>query len=217
MLDELNNFIRLPREKLIYLPTTPTTQLKSLQAPLLSLQDTHVTAPFFGPNVWEGILIPTPGGGFAAHHNILQIKLTFKEGGAFDFQSALERIKEQVAHAAEIARESGRPIGSANGPIDVDLEQLPAYEEIGSGGQTQNSQPLLGQTSAPRIQRPTPISPNGTPHPAPYRDETEERAPESAPPASEPLPPPNEPPPGYEEVQSSSVADSLERRLRDQH
>ena len=147
------------------------------------------------------------------------MKLTFREGGAFDFQSTFERIKEQVAHAAEIARESGRSTGDANGPIDVDLEQLPAYEEVGDAGRGQIQQPAPRpvQASAAHIQRPTPISPNGTTHPIPSRDEPEERAPKPAPPTSEPFSLPNEPPPQYEEVQSSSVADNLERTLRNQH
>ncbi|KAL9099079.1 MAG: hypothetical protein Q9163_005370 [Psora crenata] len=257
MLDESNNFVRLPHEnvlivsparvalalqtpnpypgteplaikcnegkaiitnqRLIYLPATPTTEFKSLQAPLLSLHDTHVTAPFFGPNAWEGILIPTAGGGFAAHHHVVQIKLTFKEGGAFDFQSTFERIKEQVAHAAEIAREGGRTTGNANVPVDVDLEQLPAYEEVGSVRQVQHPQPSQGQTLASQIQRPTPISPNGTMNSTSYRDETEVRMPQSVAPTGESFSPPNEPPPGYEEVQSNSVADNLERRLRNEH
>ena len=144
------------------------------------------------------------------------MKLTFKDGGAFDFHSTFEQIKEQVSHAAEIAIESGRANRNTNGPIDVDLEQLPAYEESGNGGHTQQSPPTLVQTSAPEIQRPTPISPDGITHSPPYRSEPSERAPKPAPTISEPFPPPNESPPRYEEVQSSSVANNLERRLRDQ-
>ena len=139
----------------------------------------------------------------------MQIKLTFKEGGAFDFSSTYERMKETLNQALEVARESGRAVG--NGGVDVDLEQLPAYEEAsgGGGGQTQ-------------IQRPVPIAPNGAqrPRPAPpanngvvgLEDQTGSRAGRSS--REEPLPPPDEPPPGYEEVQQSSVADQLERSVR---
>ena len=157
-------------------------------------------------------MIPTAGGGFSAQHQVIQIKLTFKEGGAFDFQSTLERIKEQVTHAAEIARENGRPVNASNGPIDVNLEQLPAYEEVGSTG-SRPPQPAAPSTqeSLSQVQRPIPIAPNGAVRPSPLP-----RAATPPPTAAAPYPHPNEPPPGYEEVQSSSIANDLEQRLRDE-
>lgn len=130
----------------------------------------------------------------------MQLKLTFKDGGAFDFSSTYERIKETLSQALDVARESGRPVG--NGAVDVDLEQLPAYEEAAGG-----------RAAPVQVQRPTPIAPNGT------------RRPRPAPPANNgvvglageeparPGPLPDEPPPGYEEAQQSSVADHLERSV----
>ena len=90
---------------------------------------------------------------------MVQIKLTFKDGGAYDFHSTFERIKEQVSHAAEIARESGRPVTNNTGPIDVDLEQLPAYEEVGSA--PPQPDPVPAQADPTQVQRPIPIAPNG--------------------------------------------------------
>ncbi|MDI1491960.1 MAG: hypothetical protein OHK93_003171 [Ramalina farinacea] len=199
---------------LIYLPAAPTSQLQSLSAPLLSLQDTHVTAPFFGPNLWEGILIPTTGGGFSPQHHVIQIKLTFKEGGAFDFHSTFERIKEQVAHAAEIARESGRANLNLNGPIDADLEQLPAYEEVGNAGRIPQPVSAPAQQQGAQIQRPTPRLPNGDERPAPQGDDQDNRSSKPEPANPAPFAPPMEPPPGYEEVQARTVADNLEQSLR---
>jgi len=195
--------------QLIYLPTTPTPTLQSLSVPLLNLQDTHVTAPFFGPNIWEGILLPVPAGGIPQHHTLVPLKLTFKEGGAFDFSSVYERIRETLSQAVDVARESGRPV--TNGGIDVDLEQLPAYEEATAGGGERQA--------APRIQRPVPISPNGErPRRAPAANngvvglssEANARPAESEIGAC--APPPDEPPPGYEEAQGS-VASSLGRGM----
>jgi len=105
--------------------------------------------------------------------------------------------------------------------MDMDLEQLPAYDEVGDGGSL--PQPMAApaqvpppiQTHSPQIQRPTPISPNGTVHSPPLANDEEQRAPKPAPTISEPFPAPDEPPPGYEEVQANSVAINLERRLRD--
>jgi len=192
--------------QLIYLPTTPTPALQSLSAPLLNFQDTHASAPFFGPNFWEGVLIPVPGGGIPPQHTLVQLKLTFKDGGAFDFSSTYERIKETLSQALDVARESGRPVG--NGAVDVDLEQLPAYEE-GAGG----------RAAPPQLQRPTPIAPNGVhrPRQAPPANNgvvglAEERSARPGPPTSEQSPP-DEPPPGYDEVQQASVANILERSV----
>ena len=106
-------------------------------------------------------------------------------------------------------------MGGANGPIDVDLEQLPAYEEV-EGGSAVPQQPTASvQETAPQIQRPTPISPHSTLHQPSLHSDEDTRAPKPAPTTSEPFVPPNEPPPGYEEVQSRSIADNLEQRLRE--
>lgn len=108
----------------------------------------------------------------------------------------------------DVAQESGRPV---NGGVDVDLEQLPAYEEAARGGGAP-----VGQ---PQIQRPTPIAPNGVrqPRPAPpanngvvgLNGDVDARP--AATSSDAPPPPPDGPPPGYEETQQSSVANNLER------
>lgn len=205
----------ITNQRLIYLPATPTTilglaptaqqpqrpTLESFSAPLLSLQDTHVSAPFFGPNVWEGILIPVPGGGIPHPDRLVSLKLTFKEGGAFDFSTTYERMKETLAQAIDTARASGRPVNSAGGGgVDVDLEQLPAYEELG------------GAARAPvQIQRPTPVGPNGAHRPAPPANNGVVGL--GPAPSSAAAPTPDEPPPGYEEVVQGSAANDLERRV----
>ncbi|KAM0806192.1 hypothetical protein BDR22DRAFT_883919 [Usnea florida] len=201
-----------PLSQLIYLPATPTTPLnlapqpsqrqtlESFSAPLLSLQDTHVTAPFFGPNVWEGILLPVAGGGIPHPERLLALKLTFKEGGAFDFSTTYERMKETLAQAVDTARASGRPVNGAG--VDADLEQLPAYEELG------------GAARAPvPIQRPTPVGPNGAPRPAPPANNGVVGLGAAGSSRAAPAPMPEEAPPGYEEVLQGSVAKDLERRV----
>ncbi len=129
--------------------------------------------------------------------------MTFKEGGAFDFAATYERIKETLSHAMEIARESGRP--QAADLSEMNLEQLPAYEEA---------------TRGPVLQRPTPTSrtaapqnPSGSNGPALSSDHERGTNPSSSGFSDENMPP-NEPPPGYEETQQSSIAESLERSIR---
>lgn len=50
------------------------------------------------------------------------MRLVFKDGGAFDFQTILERVKERVMQA----REEGISVQ------DATLEDLPAYEDAGA-------------------------------------------------------------------------------------
>lgn len=129
----------------------------------------------------------------------MSMKLTFKEGGAFDFSTTYERMKETLAQAMETARASGRPVNNVGGAVDVDLEQLPAYEEL-SGGAPRAPVP---------IQRPTPVGPSGAHRPAPPAN----NGVVGLGPAASNAPTPDEPPPGYEEVLQGSVANELERRV----
>jgi hypothetical protein len=96
-----------------------------------------------------------------------------------------------VHHAQSIARDSGRPA------MDVDLEQLPAYEPAREENENDDG---------PAIISPVPVRPqrNGSIAQA----STGDRPP---PPAVGP----GELPPGYEEAQALPVnADDLDQRLR---
>ncbi|THC89966.1 hypothetical protein EYZ11_010569 [Aspergillus tanneri] len=178
--------IALTNQRVVYIPSQKSTELQSFSAPLLNIHDTHVTAPFFGPNAWVAIVQPVPGGGIPPALPAVQVKVTFKEGGAFDFQNHLERIKERVQQAVEISNEGSR--GTRNVDLSsVHLDELPAYSgplhESAGAGHTTNQGPSLNS------------------------QETTNRRQASD---SEPM----EPPPGYEEVQQQSVANELEERLR---
>ena len=129
--------------------------------------------------------------------------MTFKEGGAFDFSSTYERIKEQMAQALDIARESGR--ASAGGLPAADLEQLPAYEENGTSSplpplgaaQPSSNTPIVSQAPAQDVTQAAAVDPSNV--------NAE---------ANQDYPPPNEPPPGYEETQAGTVASDLEENIR---
>lgn len=125
--------------------------------------------------------------------------MTFKEGGAFDFHSNFERIKDRLHQAVEHARESGLMTrnGSA-GAVDytnVHLDELPAYEGPSDA-------PAYPGTS---LDTEFGVPPEGISKPPPPLGEDAE---------SSAFEPPTEPPPGYEEVQQQSVAHELENRLR---
>lgn len=131
-----NQRVRLPltvytpsnkQSQVVYLPAQNTKDLQSFSAPLLNLHDTHVSAPFFGPNVWIALVQPVSGGGIPPSLHAVQLKVTFKEGGAFDFHANFERIKERLRDAVEVSQEGSRGSRAVN-MASVHLDELPAYE-----------------------------------------------------------------------------------------
>ncbi|PLB35128.1 uncharacterized protein BDW47DRAFT_111001 [Aspergillus candidus] len=177
--------IYLTNQRVVYIPAQKSDEFQSFSAPLLNVRDSHVTAPFFGPNAWVALVQPVSGGGIPPGLPAIQVKVTFKEGGAFDFHNRFERIKERLEQAVEVSRESAR--GSTNVDMStVHLEELPAYsapagEATGARAPAYDAPPSTSQHT--RV-------------------------------ASETGPEFMEPPPGYEEVQQQSVANELEERLR---
>jgi hypothetical protein len=174
----------------VYLPSTPTPGLDSFAAPILNLHDTHVSVPWFGANVWTALVQPVPGGGISTQCQAIELKITFKDGGAFDFHSGFERIKERLQQAVDTAREAGDAgVGGQVNMDNVHLDELPAYEASGRS-------PLLrAEEQQQQQQQP------------PRQRYTEADAAIAAP---TPLPPSE--PPRYEDVQRDSVAMELERQ-----
>jgi len=182
-----------------------------------------VTAPFFGPNVWTAIVKPVPGGGIPPQHAALELKMTFKDGGAYDFATTYERIKERLQQALETARESGHGINESAGQRgapqgvnmdNVHLDELPAYQERGESVLMPSPADLRGVRLVPEENRGQPEN-NGDLGPeVPQTQTSPQLSGGSRSPAEGTFSPPAEPPPGYEEVQRESVADELERRMR---
>jgi len=199
----------LTNRRIVYLPTNPSTALESFAAPILNLHDTHVTAPFFGPNVWTAVVQPVPGGNIPPQCSAVELKMTFKEGGAFDFHSTYERIKDRLQQAVEIARESGRLTGDGEDTSQghgagvlagvnmdaVHLDELPTYDVANASG---NAVSLL-DSPVPHF--------NAAPMQSPGMTLTQRTIQGGDSPPSEP--------PRYEDVQRGSVSDELERRLRE--
>ncbi|KAG9187431.1 hypothetical protein G6011_05302 [Alternaria panax] len=205
--------VYLTNRRMIYLPVAPTPQLQSFAVPILNVTDSRVTAPWFGANKWEAIIQPVQGGGIPPQHAELDLVMEFKEGGAFDFASIFERLKERLRQAVEVARESGghvedgsRGVGGVN-MNNVHLEDLPAYEESRQHARVPEpplSPPMDGSavgTGGPVIAAPVPSSPQAS-SPLSSPQTQQER-----------FEPPSDPPPGYEEVQRGSIADELERQV----
>jgi hypothetical protein len=177
----------------IYIPDKSTDKLQSFAAPILNIHDSHVTAPFFGPNVWQALLQPVHGGGVPTPTGGgVDLKLTFKDGGHTHF----ERVKERLQQAVEVSRIHGDGAGGSAGAMhgvdvsNVNAEDLPVYSEESDG-------PLISPIAAsmPRhqpVQLPVDTAPGARPQP---------RATDNT------FSPPDEPPPGYEEAQMATLQD----------
>jgi hypothetical protein len=154
--------IYLTNQRVVYLPSQSTEEFQSFSAPLLSVRDSHVSAPFFGPNVWQALIQPVSGGGIPPSLPAVQVKATFKEGGAFDFQNQLERVKERLQQAMEFSSESTRGVQEIN-LSGVHLDELPAYDGPQDGGSAGHSHEGPTSTSynshAPPYSGPEPAEP----------------------------------------------------------
>ena len=190
--------IYLTNQRVVYLPEKSTPDFQSFSASLLNLHDTHIQFPWFGPNSWIALVQPVAGGNIPQNHHV-ELKIVFKEGGAPEYHSNFERIKERLQQAVESARESNltsaRPDGLGGVNMDaVHLDELPSYENSGTdriaplNAQTTNIEEVSQQNLAPRPPRET---------------ESSARS-------------PNEAPPGYEETQHQSLQEELDRRFERQ-
>lgn len=195
--------------------------------------------PWFGPNAWTALVQPIAGGGLHSPGNAsgIELKLTFKEGGAPDFQGKFEAIKERLQQIVDVAREQNgvqqRP-GAAVGGVDmanVHLDQLPRYEDSGADrmapgseqtigtegqgqGQVQGPEAVVVPTSATADQVRAMAAAVATQRQeeAGRRRSREEEEVEEVERANTEVP--VDAPPGYEEAQMESVQAELEWRLQ---
>lgn len=192
----ISGLVYLTNRRVIYIPDKPTEKLRSFAAPILSVHDSHVTAPFFGPNVWQALLQPVNGGGIPTPSGgVVELKLTFKDGGAFDFHTQFERVKERLQQAVEVSRIDGDGAGGSAGAMsgvdvsNINSEDLPVYQEQSDGPLLP---PIASAMPQQPVQQPEDTPPGSLPRPRPTDNA---------------LSPPDEPPPGYEEAQMATLHD----------
>ncbi|CUS11825.1 unnamed protein product [Tuber aestivum] len=177
----------ITNQRIVYIPTTKTSDFESFACPIANLHDTHVAQPFFGPNVWKAVVQPVANGGLGGGGGV-ELKLVFKDGGAFDFSTVFERLKEKVLNA----REAGA------GAEAVHLDELPTYEDARSGQPSPSAAITTGAPLSLNVVAPAMVS----------------ELPEITIAQADPEPAiPSGPPPGYEEAQRESVAEELERQI----
>jgi WW domain-binding protein 2 len=185
-----------------------TPEFQTFSCPLTNLHDSHISAPLFGPNVWQAVVQPVPGGGLPSTQAHIEIKLTFKDGGAYDFHTNFERIKERLHQAMEDAGESnatGGSSGQGRGPMAhvnmdaVHLDELPTYQDS-------RLDELAPQPAPPEPRSRLPVQQED---PAPSFEEVVQGR---TPPQRQSAPP-TDAPPGYEETQQQSIQQEFEARL----
>ncbi|OBT39442.1 hypothetical protein VE00_09835 [Pseudogymnoascus sp. WSF 3629] len=181
----------ITNQRIVYIPTTSSPHLSSFSSPILNLHDTYVRAPFFGANYWTASVRPVAGGGIPPSLALIDLRMNFREGGAFDYHNVFELIKERLHQAVQAARDAGRNVGGVDQEVlgGLHLEQLPAYEPAATVAP--------GAGAADEVRRGDVVDGG-------QRAEGESAAAVQ----------PDEPPPGYEEAQAQAVGIDLDQRLR---
>lgn len=125
----------ITNQRLIYLPANPTEQFKSFSSKILGCQDGRMRSSWVGPWYWEANVHPVPDGNIPPDYFIVNLKLTFKDGGSSEFESKFVEMKARLHHAAQIAEESGQ----RNWALHVHDEQLPEYTAAQGQGPADHS------------------------------------------------------------------------------
>jgi hypothetical protein len=157
---------------------------------------------------------PVPNGGIPGA--AVNLKITFREGGAYDFYAMFVDVKERFAQAFEARglavgtdtrRGNDERRAEAEAAISGELimEDLPEY----SAGPA----PSVPHASRPSVLAPVALRPSQSQSRPPVNLMDEPASPLPA--AEGSAGTPADAPPGYEETQSGSIAAELDRRLSD--
>ncbi|KAH6562298.1 hypothetical protein BASA60_011166 [Batrachochytrium salamandrivorans] len=84
----------LTNMRAVYIPSPPIPGLSSLTIPLLNLTKGKLVQPWLGPNRYDGVVTPVPGGGL---ENDGELKLFFQGGGGFEFSSAFTQLRSRIS------------------------------------------------------------------------------------------------------------------------
>ncbi|CAH1768155.1 4309_t:CDS:2 [Entrophospora sp. SA101] len=139
-------------QRIIFLSHPSLEHFKSLSIPLLNLKDGKFQQPWFAPNYYQATMIPVSNGGLTSPG---ELKITFKEGGGFEFSSY---YKEVLKRHAEM---------EGTGPIEH-LEPLPVYTPSSSSNSTSTQTPPVEATitsSSMSLPPHSPQSSSSTTHP----------------------------------------------------
>ncbi|GAA5850654.1 hypothetical protein JCM5353_004067 [Sporobolomyces roseus] len=96
--------VYLSNQRVVYVAPSNSTSgeprsssLETLSVPYTHFRDGHLHQPWLGANYYQAICIPAREGGLSCPH---VIRLTFKEGGGFDFYSTVLEMRERLGNRA---------------------------------------------------------------------------------------------------------------------
>jgi hypothetical protein len=96
----------------------------------LNIQEGKLCQPWFNANYFQCIVHPVYDGGLPA---VSELKLRFKEGGAFEFSTIYRQLRERISETGELPQEL-EPLPAYSPPTVPILPQPdeapPAYEEV---------------------------------------------------------------------------------------
>ncbi|CAG8586944.1 882_t:CDS:2 [Diversispora eburnea] len=101
------NPVPLPREKIIFISRPTLSHFKSLSIPLLNLKEGKLQQPWFGANYYQAIVIPVLNGGLSSPG---QMKITFKEGGGFEFSTYYNEMISRLSETEGTIPEHAEPL-----------------------------------------------------------------------------------------------------------
>ncbi|KAJ3386774.1 hypothetical protein HDU92_002315 [Lobulomyces angularis] len=113
--------------RVIYLPVPSLPYLKSFTVPIQNFKEEKFNQPLFGANFFEALIFPVPLGGLTIPG---KLKLTFKEGGGFEFNTILKQLKSRISGTTAMEGES-LPIydGSSLANSDQPPPPPPSFSE----------------------------------------------------------------------------------------
>lgn len=157
-------------KRVIYLAARPTEQFKSFAAPILNINDTHPSSGGFlgfGAWRWHGTVTPTVNGGIPAEIPLLELTLTFNEGGMDSFNRKYSLIRDRLQQFAQATGQSVRD-------AVVHDEDLPPYDPNDHSQAAAAPMPSITQPAAEPVQgRPNQQTPD---EPPPDYDEAQAQA-----------------------------------------
>ncbi|KAK9468955.1 hypothetical protein V1512DRAFT_258292 [Lipomyces arxii] len=136
--------VTLTNQRLVCLPQSNSTSFDSFAVSYKHIHDCHVTQPWFGPNYWSAIIIPVAEGGLPQGVPF-ELKLTFNDGGAFEFQTAFEHMRQAlhngITHNEDLPTYSPTLGRSVPVPAPQSMPEHMPEPAIVAAGQTDEAPP----------------------------------------------------------------------------
>ncbi|CAG8589021.1 4142_t:CDS:2 [Paraglomus brasilianum] len=103
--------IYVTNQRAVFVSRPAVAHFKSLSIPLMNLREGKLQQPWFGANYYQALVHPVEGGGMPCPGGL---KITFKEGGGFEFSTIFNEVKNRLYES------------EGHAPPDT-IEPLPLY------------------------------------------------------------------------------------------